>query len=65
MRLWDAYFFQQLDGSLPGRRFRHAHVRRENLADLETYGEHRIEGAHRLLEDHRDALPAQGSHFGL
>ena len=37
----------------------------QRLADLAADGQHRIEARHRLLEDHRNVVTADGAHLGL
>ena len=54
----NADHLQQLDGALRGGAPVHVHVELERLGDLAADGEHGIEGGHRLLEDHGDAVAA-------
>src|SRR6267378_6018889 len=37
----------------------------QRLADLAADGEHRIQARHRLLEDHRNVVAADGAHLAL
>ena len=42
----------------------HAAVKRQAFSDLSAHGEDRVEGRHRLLEDHGDFRASQGLKFG-
>ena len=56
-RIGDADPRQRLDGATPGLGAIHPLVDAQDLGDLLTNGEDRVEGGHRLLEDHRDTRP--------
>ena len=45
------------------RGLRHRQMNDQRLHDLEADRQHRIERAHRLLENHRDIAAADGAHF--
>ena len=52
----DVDHLEQLEGSLPGLLFAHAHVVPQHFGDLGADAEQRVEGCHRVLEDHGDLL---------
>jgi hypothetical protein len=57
-----AHFLQQLAGRLARARARQLLVQHDGLDDLVADGEHRVQRGHRLLEDHRDVVAADGAH---
>ena len=57
-RVGQADLGQQFEGPAPARPGRQQAVRGEDLGDLRLDPHQRVEGRHRLLEDHRDAPPA-------
>ena len=48
----DTHLSHQLQGPIPGLPRVHSHVNTQDLSDLLTHREHRVERAHRLLEHH-------------
>ncbi len=56
--LGNADHLQQLDGPLVGRLLGDVLVCAQSFADLPTHGVHRVQGRHRLLEDHGDVAAA-------
>ena len=54
----DADHLEQLNGALRGGLFVHLQVQLKRLGQLPADGEHRVEGGHRLLEDHADLVAA-------
>ena len=58
--LWlrDTHQVQQLQGARTRGLCRQALVQAQRLADLVAHGVHRVQRAHRLLEDHGDVAPA-------
>ncbi len=56
---------EQLDGSRSGRLLGDIAVGADGLDDLRTDGEHRVEGGHRVLEDHRDVVTAHRAHVSI
>ena len=56
------HFMQQFDRACPGRLPAQAQVQTQHFTDLAADAEHRIERAHRLLENHRDFTTAQLAH---
>jgi hypothetical protein len=58
-RLGDAHLVEQLLGALPGRSLPQAHVLHQRLAQLRADVEHRVQRAHRVLEDAGDLLATQ------
>src|SRR5262245_58893173 len=63
LRLGDAHKRQHFDRALPGRSATEILMDLQRLGDLITYGQHRIERGHRLLEDHRDPIAADLAHL--
>ena len=59
----DADLGQRLDGPLARLLLAHAAMGAQRLGDLLADGEHRIERAHRLLEDHADLPAAHLAHL--
>ncbi|KAH0444816.1 hypothetical protein KCU90_g743, partial [Aureobasidium melanogenum] len=58
LRLRNPHQFEQLHGTLPCRGFGQALMLAQGLDDLRADRQHGIERRHRLLEDHRNLLPA-------
>src|SRR5262245_43275656 len=50
---WDLHHLQQFEGTMPRLALRESVVAHYGLGDLSADREDRIEGGHRLLEDHR------------
>ena len=59
----DADQREQFDGTFVGLFFGHAHVNEQRLLDLQPDGQHRVQGGHRLLEDHGDVTAANLAHL--
>jgi len=59
----DADQFQQLDGPRLGLLRRHVVVAAQRLGHLPPHAEHRVEGGHRVLEDHGHFAAAHGLHL--
>src|SRR5882762_955895 len=59
LRLGEADLVQKLDRAQPRLRRGQSAVLPQRLRDLESHREHRVERAHRLLEDHRDLGASQ------
>ena len=49
----------------PGFELGHLGVEKQRLHHLVADGFHRVEGCHRLLEDHGNAIAAEGAHLGF
>ena len=62
LRRGDADAAQHLDGPRPRLLLADVGVDAQRLGDLVADGKHRIERAHRLLKDHRDAAAADRAH---
>ena len=56
---------QHLDGARLGRLLVEPLMHPQRLADLAADRQHRIEARHRLLEDHRDVVAADGAHLAF
>src|SRR5580693_190982 len=65
LRLGDADQCQHLDGPRLRGLFVQSLMDPQRLADLATDGQYRIEARHRLLEDHRNVVAADGAHLAL
>src|SRR2546422_3905280 len=52
--LWNADLAQEFEGSCPRLPAAHAEVLGQDLRELESYGEYRVQRAHRLLKYHRN-----------
>ena len=65
MRIGHADQAEQADRLLPRLAPVHAAVQAERLADLVADREDRIEGGHRLLEDHRDVVAPHRAHVAV
>ena len=61
----DANAHQRLAGAGAGRLRRNALVGGDRLDDLGFHPEYRVQGGHRVLEDHRHAGAAQAPKLGL
>ena len=61
----DLHELQHLDRALLRFLLRHILVQKQGLDELLSDGEHRIQGGHRLLENHRDLLAADLTHLVL
>ena len=62
VRRGDADLAERVARHGAGVLFRHCAVREHRLDHLRLDAQHRIEGHHRVLEDHRDAVAAQVAH---
>ncbi len=65
LRIADAHPFKQLQRTRARLGAAQAVMHPQGFADLFTDPEHRIEGGHRLLEDHGDLLAADPVHLAL
>jgi hypothetical protein len=63
--LGDLHQLQHLDGSPHRLGAAEPLVQLHALGDLPADAQHRVERGHRLLEDHRDAVAADGAHLAL
>ena len=63
LRVGDLYQPQHLNGPLPGLLLGHMLVIGKGLHDLLAHGEYRVQGGHRLLEDHADIVAPDGAHL--
>jgi hypothetical protein len=61
LRIGQPHQLQQRQGLGTGLRAVHALVQHQRLGDLVADGEHRVQRRHRLLEDHRDLVAADGA----
>ncbi|MPL80475.1 hypothetical protein SDC9_26375 [bioreactor metagenome] len=61
----DPHRLQRLKGAAAGLGARHRRMGADRLAKLAPDRQHRVERGHRLLEDHRDAVAANGPHPAL
>ena len=61
----DLHELQHLDRTLLCFLFRHVFMKKKCLDELLSDGKHRIQGGHRLLENHRDLLAADLTHLIL
>jgi hypothetical protein len=62
-RSGDAHLLQELDGSTFGIGFAQLQVDANGLCELLFYGQHRVQGGHRVLKDHGDAIAANFAHL--
>ena len=62
-RVLDAHLVEKLEHPLARPGLRHAAMHDEHLAHLLLDGVERVEGGHGLLEDHGDAIAANGAHL--
>jgi hypothetical protein len=59
----DPHLVQELDDAPVERAAAEPTVERQRLRDLIAHGQRRVERGHRVLQDHRDARPAQFAHL--
>src|SRR5688572_21463082 len=64
-RVRQAYLAEKLERTATRHSTRKAEMLPHDLGDLETHAEHRVQRAHRLLEDHRHFSPAQRAQVAL
>ena len=62
-RIRDAHPGQTQAGLFPGRRFAQTSVQPQNLANLITYGQHRVKRGHRFLKNHGDTVASNRPHL--
>ena len=59
----NAYLFQHGDGRRFGRFFAEPFIAHQDLSHLLADGQHRVQGGHWILKNHRDLVAANGAHL--
>ena len=62
-RLGNPHLFQHGDRRRFGRSFGEPFIAHQDLCHLFTDGQHRVQGGHRILKNHRDLVAANGAHL--